>query len=192
MIDGIYKVILRLYSDQNGMQSVWQDAMNAQTTNGVFSITLGGGAMPLPMNAMNTPLWLGVQPDGQDEMKPLTALTASPFALAIPNGSVTAEKMGTPYVGGIYINGVNVTDNGGALNITGSDGALTFDAATNSLTLNATAGISSGKDGDKTQAVGFAAFEGNDANTNAAKQYYLTEWSTKFTSHQHVDQQYVH
>ena len=96
--DGTYMVTLRLYSDAAGTTNIWQDVMSAQTTNGVFSVMLGSGTAPLPMNAMNAPLYLGVQPAGQDEMRPLTALTASPYALAIPNASVTADKMATLYV----------------------------------------------------------------------------------------------
>jgi len=141
--DGAYNVTVRLYSDAAGAQKVYEDAFTAQTLNGVFSIQLGSGATALPLTAMNAPLWLGVQPAGGEEMRPLSPMTASPYALGIPNGSVTAPKMGTPYVSAIYVNGELATANGGALNIMGSNGALDFDPTTNTLTLGAatTSGI---------------------------------------------------
>jgi len=142
--DGAYTVTVRLYSDAAGTQKVYEDAYTAQTLNGVFSIQLGSGATALPIAAMSAPLWLGVQPAGGDEMRPLSPLTASPYALGIANGSVTAEKMGTPYVSGIYVNGELATANGGALNIMGADGALQFDPMTNTLTLGSAAGTTGG------------------------------------------------
>jgi len=156
--DGAYTVTVRLYSDAAGTQKVYEDAFTAQTLNGVFSIQLGSGATALPIAAMSAPLWLGVQPAGGDEMRPLSPMTASPYALGIPNGSVTAEKMGTPYVSGIYVNGELATGNNGALNIMGANGALQFDATTNTLTLGATTAsgiVGDGKGGgDKIQFTG--------------------------------------
>jgi len=148
--------------------------MNTTTTNGVFNVLLGSGT-PLPVSAMNAPLWLGVQPDGQNEMHPLSPLAASPYALAIPNGSITTAKiadsaitptkMGMPFVSGIYVNGQLATPNNGALNIMGAEGALQFDQTTNTLTLGATTGITGGNDGKggaTTQDLGMAVNQGDN------------------------------
>ena len=175
--DGTYSITLRLYGDANGSQILWQDEMNAQTTNGVFSILLGSGT-PLPASAMNQPLWLGVQPNGQDEMRPLTPLTASPYALAIPNNSVTDAKLGVNYVGGIDVNGIPVTTKGSVLNLVGGNNtSLQFDAATNSIIVDAATTTDDGKGGNATtQGLCLAAVEGN-VNGLASKNY-LTLWQS--------------
>jgi len=109
--DGQYTVIMRLYGDAQGTQKAWQDTFTVAVQNGVFNVFLGNGAVPLPdANVMSTPLWLSMQVAGQNEMKPLTQLSSSPYALGIANNSVTtakiqdnaitAEKIGTNYVGG--------------------------------------------------------------------------------------------
>ncbi len=143
--DGEYALVVTLYGDIDGNTPIWSDKYQTQVIGGVFSIYLGGGAHPLPATSeMNRPLWLGVRVGDGAEMRPLTQLSAAPYALALPNGSVTseklaagavtAEKLGTDYVSEIRVNGQKVTGAGTGLNIRGGEGmAVTFDDKTQSL-----------------------------------------------------------
>lgn len=143
--DGEYGLTVTLYGDASGASPIWSDLYRAKVIGGVFSIYLGGGSKPLPATAeMNRPLWLGVRVGDQAEMRPLTQLSAAPYALALPNGAVTseklatgavtAEKLGTDYVSEIRVNGQKVTGAGTGLNIRGGEGlAVTFDDKTQSL-----------------------------------------------------------
>ncbi len=141
--DGKYKIIVQFYTDQEGTQSIWSDEYETQVIGGLFNIKLGSGSTPLPSaDQMNRPLWVGVSVNGSPELRPLTQLSSSAYALNIPNNSVTKEKIGTDYVGAIEINGKKVTKKGETLNL--KDGAginLLYDEATNSISLNSLVGI---------------------------------------------------
>jgi len=50
---------------------------------------------------MNQPLWIGISVDGTQEMQPLTRLAAVPYALNIPDQSVTMAKLSPEVAAGI-------------------------------------------------------------------------------------------
>ena len=90
--DGQYNLTVTFYGDAQGSSQLWQGTYSAQVMNGVFNLSLGSGDSPFPNTAIfNQQLWVGVKIEGGEEMRPLTQLSSSPSALAIPNGSVTAE-----------------------------------------------------------------------------------------------------
>jgi len=160
--DGNYSVTLRMYTDAQGVAKVWEDAFTAQVRNGVFNILLGSGKYSLPgANVMSAPLWIGVQFADGDEMKPLTPLTSSPYALGIADnavssnklqdGAVTEDKIGANYVGGIAINGVPVTGKGTMLNFVSTDNAsIQFDNTSNSIYFGASNSSSSNSSSNAT------------------------------------------
>ena len=135
--DDDYRITVRLYADKSGSQCIWHDTYHVHSTRGVIDLSLGGGATPLPDgSAMSGSLWLGIQINDGDEIKNYSELTAAPYALNVPNGAITAQKMGTDYVGSISINGQRVSSKGGDLNIITSDGlTATIDPTTNALLL---------------------------------------------------------
>jgi hypothetical protein len=152
--DGSYELTIRLYSDAEETMVVWQDRFFTTVEGSVFNALLGSGATPLPeQRVMCQPLWLGVQLAGDDEMRPLTALSSAPYALGIADNSVstqklednavTSSKMGTDYVSGIAVNGVPVTAKGTVLNIKAGDNALIqFDSNAASITFSAIGALS--------------------------------------------------
>ena len=148
-----------LYSDANGTQRLWQQAMNITLdSSGVFNTLLGSADNPLPdAQTMDRPIWLGLSVDNGPELRPLSQLSASPFALnvadnAVTNSkiadgsitstkladsSITASKLAMNYISSISVNGEPVTGNGTPLNITGGDGVkVLFDPVSNSIFLN--------------------------------------------------------
>jgi len=134
MPDGVYSITVRLYGDATGKTIVWQDTYSADVRKGVFGVQLGGGSVPLPTRAMSASLWLGIQPAGYDELKPLTALSASPYSLGIADSSITASKMATNYIAGIAVNGIPVTGKGAYVNIvSGGNASVQFDPTSNSI-----------------------------------------------------------
>ena len=101
-MNGTHKITATLYSDHLGTNAVWQGSYSAEITGGVFSVELGAGSQKLPDNAaMNQPLWVGIKVDGGDEMQPLTKLAAAPYALNVPDRSITMAKLAPDVVLGI-------------------------------------------------------------------------------------------
>ncbi len=133
-----------LYGDANGNNKLWQSTMNTQVdSNGVFNLFLGTPDNPLPSpSAMDRPIWLGVAIDGGVELRPLSQVTASAYALnvvdnaittakladgavttaKIADSSITACKVNMDYISSININGVQFTGHGTPLNIQGENG----------------------------------------------------------------------
>ena len=98
---------------------------------------------------MNSQLWLAVA-IGEDktELKPFAPLSSAAYAMNVANGAVTAEKMGTDYVGSIYLNGQKVTGRGGDLNIVAGDGLqASYDPVTGAIVMRSDAGSVIGKGG---------------------------------------------
>ncbi|MCB0711907.1 MAG: hypothetical protein KDD67_06225 [Ignavibacteriae bacterium] len=152
---GEYQITFRLYGDAEGREVIWEGTYATQIDRGLFSADLGSGAFPLPdASTMGRSLWLGVQVGENAEMNPRTLLSASPYALTIPDGSVTAEKIGTEYVSAITINGEKVTGRGTPFNLTGGNGIdLQYDPVTQGVQIGLSNQFvgSSGKKGNRTQ-----------------------------------------
>ncbi len=91
---GDYSLIIRFYGDPEGKTKVWEASYSAHIVDGIFNIMLGGGEKPLPStSAMNRPLWVGVAIAGEPEMKPYAQLASAPYALNVPDKSITKEKL---------------------------------------------------------------------------------------------------
>lgn len=135
--DGLHLITIRFYSDAEGGSPVlWEDVFKVPTNAGVFSILLGS-QKPLPdASTMGQPLWVGVTVDSTD-LRPLSQLTSSPYAMSVANSSITTEKMGTDYVGAISVNGTKVTSKGSNINLKAGSGLdLSFDTATSAILLS--------------------------------------------------------
>ncbi|MGE3801231.1 MAG: beta strand repeat-containing protein [Candidatus Kapaibacterium sp.] len=166
---GEYQITFRLYGDAEGREVIWEGTYATQIDRGLFSADLGSGAFPLPdASKMGRSLWLGVQVGENPEMNPRTLLSASPYALTIPDGSVTAEKIGTEYVSAITINGEKVTGQGTPFNLSGGSGIdLQYDPVTQGVQI----GLSN-------QLVGSSGEKGNQLQAaNAAPNGIVTPWS---------------
>ncbi|MDP4243212.1 MAG: hypothetical protein Q8921_10805, partial [Bacteroidota bacterium] len=131
--DGQYTITVHLYSDANGDREVWKETLPTTLSNGIFNIALGS-TIPLP--PMDRPLWAGTQIGNGEVMKPLTPLSATPYALGIADNSVTKGKMATDYVSSLTLNGQTVSGRGADINIQTGDGIVAaVDPATNTLLL---------------------------------------------------------
>lgn len=138
-----------IYADEAGTQAIWHDTYQTPVAHGVFSIALGSNT-PLPApQLLDRPLWLGVTVAGGKEMRPLSPVAASAYALniadnavttsKIADNAVTTEKLGTDYVASVSLNGQKLTGKGTALNIvTGNGLAATVDPATSDLIFSLT------------------------------------------------------
>ena len=90
---GDHQLIITLYTDSNGQDSIWRDTFTVTLTGGVFSVLLGSGLVPLPASPiMDRPLWLGVTVDGSAELS-LTPLASVPYALNVADNSITSDKI---------------------------------------------------------------------------------------------------
>lgn len=160
VLNGTYRITMSLYADPAGRTTIWQDTYDASITNGIFNIYLGSGKLPLPNStAMNTPLWVGTQIGDAPEMSPLTPLSASPYALNVPDraittdkladGAITAEKVSMDYIAGLQINDRQIVGSGRMLRLQGSDAIrLDYDEGTNSITIGAGNGMQKAASGD--------------------------------------------
>lgn len=137
MQDGEYSVTIRLYGDSLAQHRIWEDSYRVQTRGGVFNIEIGSGETPLPASAdLDRDLWLSLQIGGSDELRPLSHLTASPLALNVADGSISARKISADYVRSLTINGQTLTGNGVDLDIQTGDGlSAAVDPATGTIVL---------------------------------------------------------
>ena len=93
-VNGSHRIIASLYSDPDGSKSVWQGQYDdTKISGGLFSVFLGSGSSQLPANVMNQPLWVGIRIDDGEELRPLAQLAAAPYALSVPDKSITFEKL---------------------------------------------------------------------------------------------------
>ena len=135
---GDYAVTVRLYADEDGREVVWEGEYRTRVENGLLNLELGSGDYPLPgSSAMDRSLWIGIQVGEGPEMTPRTRLSAVPYALTVPDGSVTFDKLGVDYVSSIMIDGEKVTGKGSSLNITGGEGVdLRYDRLRGSMQID--------------------------------------------------------
>ncbi len=135
---GDYAVTVRLYADEHGREVVWEGEYRTRVENGLLNLELGSGDYPLPgSSAMDRSLWIGIQVGEGPEMTPRTRLSAVPYALTVPDGSVTFDKLGVDYVSSIMIDGEKVTRKGSSLNITGGEGVdLRYDRLRGSMQID--------------------------------------------------------
>lgn len=93
-INGTHHITVNFYSDRFGKTYLWQGQYDAEITNGIFNVILGSGKYKLPENSvMNRPLWIGVSVDGGAEMRPLSQMSGVPYAMNVPDKSITAAKL---------------------------------------------------------------------------------------------------
>jgi hypothetical protein len=136
--DGMYPVTVSLYADDSGATPIWSSTYSSSLSRGIFNIILGSGNDTLPApNMMNRPIWVGVSFNGKSEARPLSPLSASPYALNVPDQSISASKISANYVGSISVNGKTITGSGSNLNIVANNGVLmNFDSTTSTLFVN--------------------------------------------------------
>jgi hypothetical protein len=177
--DGNYSIHVVLYADANGAESIWSDKFNTTLTSGVFNIMLGSGATTLPSSTtLDRPLWIGIQVEGQPEMRPLAQLSAAPYALNVADssisssklqtGSVTWDKIGAEYVPYLRVNGAKISTNQSSINFTGGPGVkLDYDSSSMSVIIRTNVQVTprdTGK-GPKIQWVGEGAAANNAGAT---------------------------
>jgi hypothetical protein len=131
-------MVVSLYSDDQGTNRIWQGTYTPAISKGLFCIQLGSGNYPLPKgDAMGHGLWLGIAVGGSSELRPLTPVSASAYALNVADNSITAPKMGTDYVSSVQINGQQVTSRGGAANFLPGEGiSMSYDSNAQGIMIN--------------------------------------------------------
>jgi hypothetical protein len=103
---------------------------------GCFNLELGSGDYPIPStDQLDRKLWVGITVGEGTEMQPLAPLTAVPYALNIPDKSVTREKISADYISYIMVDGKKISGNGTPINVVGRNGmVIDFDTSLNQLT----------------------------------------------------------
>ena len=173
ILAGIRLLTVTLYGDAYGTTKLWQSTMNTPVdSSGVFSCLLGTADNPLPPPAMmDRAIWLGVSIDGSPELRPLSEVTSSAYAINVADnavttdkladssvtndkiapGSVTPDKLNMAYVSTVSLNGNPITGIGSTLNLTGGNGVnLVWDEKLGTLGIYM---ADSGKGGMKVQQV---------------------------------------
>ena len=146
--DGQYQITVTLYADGQGNTPVWNDSYTTNVHGGVFNVLIGSGSKALPSSEnLNTPLWIGTSVNGAPEMRPLTPMTASPYALNVPDRAITADKIAEKavtadkvdmdYIAGLEIDGQQVASNGAMLKLKSSEKiALSYDEVTQTVMID--------------------------------------------------------
>ena len=77
--DGNVSLTFKLYNASEGGDTLWQETQNVMVTKGIFNVVLGS-VKPLNL-PFDEQYWLGITIEGDEELSPRTALTASPYSL---------------------------------------------------------------------------------------------------------------
>lgn len=93
-LSGEHIITTTLYTDPGGKRSVWSGNYQQAIAEGIFTILLGSGDYPIPSDLdMSKPMWIGVKIDNGEEMKPYSRLTGAAYAMAVPDKSITKDKL---------------------------------------------------------------------------------------------------
>ena len=92
-VTGRHPITIRLYSDPEGKHKLWEDTYTTDVKDGIFSVLLGSQTALPSTERLDKPIWLGVSISGTDEMRPLTQFTTAPYALNVPDKSITMGKL---------------------------------------------------------------------------------------------------
>jgi len=76
--DGTVSLDFMLYESETGGTAIWTETQSANVKNGIFSVSLGK-VTPLTA-AFDKPYWVGIKVNGNSELIPRIALTASPYS----------------------------------------------------------------------------------------------------------------
>ncbi len=95
ILAGARLLTVTLYGDANGTMQLWQSKISTPVdSNGVFNCTLGSADNPLPTPAaMDRSIWLGVAIDNAPELRPLSQVTASAYAINVADNAITTGKL---------------------------------------------------------------------------------------------------
>ena len=93
VVTGVHPITIRLYSDPEGKHKLWEDTYATEVKDGIFSVLLGSQTALPSTERLNKPIWLGVSVAGTDELRPLTQFTTAPYALNVPDKSITMGKL---------------------------------------------------------------------------------------------------
>ncbi|MBL7975945.1 MAG: hypothetical protein JNJ85_13600, partial [Candidatus Kapabacteria bacterium] len=145
--DGNYKIVVRLYEGVNEDEVVYSETQRVAVVRGVFNMIIGS-VNPFPSTMkFDRAYFMGVSVNGGEEMKPRTALTASPYAMYAENaGTAEVAKSLSPDAsvvtginnanGNITLkgdNGINVAQKGNEITITADPALIQFDKSGNKL-----------------------------------------------------------
>lgn len=92
--DGVYNFTFRLYNDESDGELLWSESQKLEVNGGVFSAQLGSErSFDLKFD---TPYWISVEINEEDELEPRMPLSATPYAmhaLSIEDGAVSGSKI---------------------------------------------------------------------------------------------------
>ena len=121
VVDGAYKLTLRLYTQETGGSEFWSEIHGSvQAQHGVVSVELGS-VESLAGVGFNETYWLGIQVENHAEMAPRIELGTNPYSLA-----VKGKDHVFPSTGNVGVNTLSPTQN---LEVNGNakvTGALIF------------------------------------------------------------------
>lgn len=116
-LTGAYPMTFKLYTVPTGGPALWTETWSATNAvsliDGQFSVLLGSlASLPSPLPSGD--LYLGVAVGSDLEMTPRERLVSVPYALQVPDGSITSRKLartrystvlsqGVPIVGGGWV-----------------------------------------------------------------------------------------
>src|SRR5436190_19719567 len=117
-VNGVHRITVTLYADENGATPIWSESYSQTIANGIFNVALGAsGTSPLPEpSKLDRPIWVGTRVDDGVEMRPLSQLSSTPYAMNVADKSITSNKMATDYVGSISVNGERISTKGSDVN----------------------------------------------------------------------------
>ncbi|HVZ38363.1 MAG TPA: hypothetical protein VHI13_03730 [Candidatus Kapabacteria bacterium] len=83
LLQGSHSMRLRLYTQASGGTAIFDETQDANFTDGIFTVAIGGGTTGgIPATIpFDRQLWMGVAIDGRAELSPRFILRSSPYSL---------------------------------------------------------------------------------------------------------------
>lgn len=79
-VNGTVAIVFSLYASPTSGTRLWKQSQSVAVVNGLYSTELGGPSAPLSTGLFSQTLWLGINVNGNGEMRPRQALTRVPYA----------------------------------------------------------------------------------------------------------------
>ncbi len=133
--DGQYTIVLNLYTDLNAEAPIYSETQKVLVIRGIFNVMIGSENAIPPSLTFDRAYFLGVAVNGSEEMKPRTALSASPYAFraqsaakadvadALSSGATGAVTSLNATQGDVTLragNGINLEKQGNEIIISGA------------------------------------------------------------------------
>jgi len=108
--DGSYSVVFTIYNASSGGDTLWTQTYSVMTSDGLFTVLLGSGALAIPDTTFNdTTRYLGIKVGADPELAPRTRLNSVAYAYQAQDADIATLAQDLTCVGCVSASEVDAT-----------------------------------------------------------------------------------